>query len=307
MRTEQLTYFLTVAHSRSINQASEKLHISQQALSGAIKSLEDELAVALLKRQYAGVVLTERGQAFVQVAEQILKLLADYKEEGCSYQKELTGHVLIYAVPVVQASELVHRIIPDFCKAHPAVQIDLVEMDGELICEQLRKPCADGTKRLAFLGGEDVQVLEHSVEGYVFQPLYSGTFYIGACQQSPLAQYKQLSVKTLLKYPFVFYGSGHVEDTVPYHFIQQYGKPQVALSTHSEHLYLKAMADGIGIGFVFEGILKDALYADLTSQLAIIEIKEGLSATIGYLLSEQDQGDVLLEALVRYIRQQLGS
>ena len=305
MRIEQLYYFLTVAQSRSINQASEKLHLSQQALSGAIKSLEEELATTLLQRQYAGVVLTERGQAFVQVAKQMVQLLEDFKTGNASKQNDLAGHVVIYAVPVVQASELAHRIIPNFCKAHSAVQIDLVEMDGELICETLQQPCSQKEKRLAFLCGEEPQLFDHILAGYDFQTLYSGQFFIAVSQKSPLAQYKQLSVKTLLKYPFVFYGSGRVEETVPYHFIEKYGKPQIALSTHSEHLYLKAMADGVSIGFVFEGILKDPLYADPPTQLAFIEIKEGLSGTIGYLLAEQDQEDAVLQALLAYIRQQL--
>ncbi len=102
MRIEQLYYFLTVAQSRSINQASEKLHLSQQALSGAIKSLEEELATTLLQRQYAGVVLTERGQAFVQVAKQMVQLLEDFKTGNASKQNDLAGHVVIYAVPVVE-------------------------------------------------------------------------------------------------------------------------------------------------------------------------------------------------------------
>ena len=38
MRTEQLTYFVETAKWRSINLASEKLHITQQTLSVAIKT-----------------------------------------------------------------------------------------------------------------------------------------------------------------------------------------------------------------------------------------------------------------------------
>ena len=39
----QLEYFQTVVESGSINQAAEKLYISQPSLSRAIKSLENEL------------------------------------------------------------------------------------------------------------------------------------------------------------------------------------------------------------------------------------------------------------------------
>ncbi len=51
MRTEQLLYFIETAKWRSMNLASEKLHITQQTLSVAIRTLEKELDVQLLERR----------------------------------------------------------------------------------------------------------------------------------------------------------------------------------------------------------------------------------------------------------------
>ena len=48
MRIEQLKYLIEIGHSSSINEAGERLHVSHQAISAAIKALEDVDVVAML-------------------------------------------------------------------------------------------------------------------------------------------------------------------------------------------------------------------------------------------------------------------
>jgi len=47
MEIYQLKAFVTVAEMGHLTRAAEKLHLSQPALSGQIKALEDELGLAL--------------------------------------------------------------------------------------------------------------------------------------------------------------------------------------------------------------------------------------------------------------------
>ena len=62
MRLEQLEYLCEIAKRKSMNLASNKLYVSQQTLSTAIKNLEKELDTKLLERTYHGVFPTEIGQ-----------------------------------------------------------------------------------------------------------------------------------------------------------------------------------------------------------------------------------------------------
>ena len=62
MQIERLNYFVEVARVQSINSASESLHISQQALSQSMHSLEKELGVTLFKRSNKGIQLTEKRE-----------------------------------------------------------------------------------------------------------------------------------------------------------------------------------------------------------------------------------------------------
>ena len=73
MRIDYLMYFLNVAQSKSINISAKELYISQQSLSWAIKTLEQEVGAPLFDRHYYGVELTEVGKIVAEHAGRILK------------------------------------------------------------------------------------------------------------------------------------------------------------------------------------------------------------------------------------------
>ena len=77
MHTEHLAYLREIVKRRSMNTASKKLHVAQQTLSTAVKSLEKELDAKLLERTYHGVYPTPIGQEVVDLADEILSKI-DY-------------------------------------------------------------------------------------------------------------------------------------------------------------------------------------------------------------------------------------
>ena len=50
MELRQLKYFLTIAESNNVSDAAKKLHVSQPAISTALKDLEKELGFPLFDR-----------------------------------------------------------------------------------------------------------------------------------------------------------------------------------------------------------------------------------------------------------------
>lgn len=64
-----LYYLIKISDYQSISLAAENLHISQPALSQAIKNLEKTLHLSLLTRTYRGVNLTEDGKKVVELAK----------------------------------------------------------------------------------------------------------------------------------------------------------------------------------------------------------------------------------------------
>src|ERR1700756_2621091 len=78
-----LRYFAAVAEMENLSRAAtEKLHVSQPALSRQIRDLEDEIGFSLLERTAKSVRLTDAGRAFLEEARAILKHAGDAVLKG---------------------------------------------------------------------------------------------------------------------------------------------------------------------------------------------------------------------------------
>jgi DNA-binding transcriptional LysR family regulator len=73
-------YFVAVAEERNITRAAERLHISQPALSAAVRQLEQQLGVDLLDRSDrvlgitpAGLLLADEGRALLASADRVFE------------------------------------------------------------------------------------------------------------------------------------------------------------------------------------------------------------------------------------------
>lgn len=65
-------YWVAVAEEANITRAAERLHISQPALSAAIKQLEQQLGVALLDRSGRVVEVTDAGRVLLEQGRELL-------------------------------------------------------------------------------------------------------------------------------------------------------------------------------------------------------------------------------------------
>lgn len=83
MNLQQLDYFRELAKTQNMTRSAEKLHISQPALSGMLKSLEEELGISLFDRKGRTIVLNINGSEFLKNVNSIFDIL------GRSRQKSL--------------------------------------------------------------------------------------------------------------------------------------------------------------------------------------------------------------------------
>lgn len=72
MELTQLRYFKAAAEYNNLSEAAEKLHVSQPALSLAVKKLEEELGVPLFDRSKNKICLNDTGRLALTYAETIL-------------------------------------------------------------------------------------------------------------------------------------------------------------------------------------------------------------------------------------------
>lgn len=95
MNLRQLEYFLAAVEQRSLGRAAEFSNISQPAISKAIRALETELGVSLLKRLPRGVETTHYGEILALRAASIHRALTRAEEELQAMKSGNTGNVRI--------------------------------------------------------------------------------------------------------------------------------------------------------------------------------------------------------------------
>ena len=73
MNTENLKEFIVLAETKNFWEASERLYMNQSTLSKHIKSLENDLGVALFTRTTRRVELTNYGEIFLPYAKSVTR------------------------------------------------------------------------------------------------------------------------------------------------------------------------------------------------------------------------------------------
>ena len=73
--------FIEVANTGSFVGASERLFVTQSAVSLRVQRLEDSLGHALFKRSKSGALLTSEGEQFIQYALSLLKIWEEARQQ----------------------------------------------------------------------------------------------------------------------------------------------------------------------------------------------------------------------------------
>ena len=298
MRTEQLMYFIETAKWRSINLASEKLHITQQTLSVAIKTLEKELDVQLLDRTYQGITLTENGKIFLKTAKEILALLERTKSSFISAPpagSALAGELTVYASPALYMT-ILPDIISTFTRQNPAVHLTLVEEAALSIVRRFEQANAGPAMGLINLLPQTDDLPNGAI------PLIRDQFIICVSKSSPLARHKQLSIKTILKHPLILYMDTPKEDHLLYKMLRSFQEPDICLSTGNLHLYFQSIISDLGIGFLPNLVLSNPSLQFYLDDIVTIPIKEDFSTQLYCLTSPQPTNDPITIQMIQLLQ-----
>lgn len=132
MEIRHLRYFKVVAELQHFHQASEKLCITQPALSNQIKQLEEELNTNLFNRVGRNVKLTESGELVLSTAKRILSEVERLKEAVSDIESGELGSLRIGVLQSINALYLRDLVI-EFDKKHPNISLHVEEMTNQEI------------------------------------------------------------------------------------------------------------------------------------------------------------------------------
>ena len=125
MELRHLQHFVAVAEERHFTRAAQRLNIAQSALSSSIRTLEDDLQSRLFVRSTRSVALTAAGAAFLDRAQEALKVI----EAGRQLVREIEG-LKCGSIAIGTAHSLPTFIaLPDliarFHAAYPGIEVRL--------------------------------------------------------------------------------------------------------------------------------------------------------------------------------------
>lgn len=99
MFIRQLEYLVTLAREQHFAKAAEVCHVSQPALSSAIRGLEKELGIMIVQRGRRYMGLTAEGERVLLWAQQTLTSLSHMREDASIAKSNLAGTLRLGAIP----------------------------------------------------------------------------------------------------------------------------------------------------------------------------------------------------------------
>lgn len=121
---DTLRLFIEIARYRSFSDAAEALNMTKGAVSYQVKTLEDDLGVALFQRKPRGVALTPEGQAVLQSC----RAHYDGIETALEVYRGAEVQMLTVGVSTYFASRWLSPRLMDFMQAHPEIQLRIQPM-----------------------------------------------------------------------------------------------------------------------------------------------------------------------------------
>jgi DNA-binding transcriptional LysR family regulator len=123
-RLAELAVLVDVAEAGSLSAAAKKLRVPKSTVGRAIRRIEDELGVALVRRMTKGPILTEPGRVLADMAAPHVTALRDAPSALGRSASEAFGVLRIATLPDVGAL-LLAPLLPGFLALHPRVRPEL--------------------------------------------------------------------------------------------------------------------------------------------------------------------------------------
>ncbi|MBB2197167.1 MAG: LysR family transcriptional regulator [Gluconacetobacter sp.] len=132
MFLRQLTYLVALDRFRHFSRAAEHCGVSQPALSAAIRQLEHELGVTIVRRRQRVLGLTPEGERVLAWARQSLAALDGLRQDAGFAHEEAGGSLAIGIMPPAQ--QLAPLLMESLRAAIPALRLELtVAAHGDIL------------------------------------------------------------------------------------------------------------------------------------------------------------------------------
>lgn len=254
MNFEQLSYVKTVYETESIIHASEKMHISQSAMSQSIANLEKELGYKLFHRSRKGTFLTDEGQRLVPYILEIIESKESLLVEVQNMKTDIAGTLKIGTIPTI-----FHKILPkalsQFKTDYPNVEVEILEADKEDIINSVEK----GDMDIGLIGKQKTEENTSSLREVSLN--LTSKFKLLVPKKSKLTFRDYVNLEDIQNYPFVLYDRGFYQYQLK-EFEKNHAPLKIVFKTNNPIVLMRTVAEGLGLGIVSSLMVENEHFLD---------------------------------------------
>ena len=248
MEIHQLKTLVAVAREGSITRASERLYLSQPAVSAHIKAIEETLGLTLFERTPRGMSLTGDGERLLAKAEQTLGAHQALIEEAHRLKGGLTGRLRIGTGGDTSTVAL-GRLLTVLSERCPEVEVALQRGTSLDVLKGIRSGSLDaGFYNEAGEADDDLTTIEVSRFGiYLASPP-------GLAAAAPPLDWAALG-----ELPWICPSSNTCCGQAAENLFEAHGiRPKRIISIDREDVTRTLIAGGIGVGLLHAETAKEA-------------------------------------------------
>lgn len=116
---------VVLAQEKNMRKASERLFVSQPALSQRLQSIEKEWGTKIFLRSHKGLTLTPAGEMIVHLAKEVLKKEEMVREQLENLQSDIHGTLKIACATIVGQNWL-PQVLKKYVETYPHAKISLI-------------------------------------------------------------------------------------------------------------------------------------------------------------------------------------
>ncbi|NVF11899.1 LysR family transcriptional regulator [Anaerococcus sp. AGMB00486] len=272
MSDRDLEYISTILEYGSITKASEKIYISQSALSQYIIRLENRLGIEIFNRDYKPIRLTEAGEIYKKYLEEIEKLKEDTLLKIEEVNKLKIGNIKVGSTDY-QSYYFLSKVLKDFNENYPGIRVNLVEAK------------TSDLNNLALNGECDFAITYETNEYEDLKSinLYRENVYVAISKDNPLIskinlknnkKIYSIDAKSLMGQKIIRMKKGQ-NLLLQYQELDEFTENtlKTILETDSIFIAQKCVRENIGLAILPESMLKEDY-----KEVIYFKLKEGLSS-----------------------------
>jgi DNA-binding transcriptional LysR family regulator len=240
----QLRLIASLSRHMNMTRAAEEMHMTPSAFSVQIKQLAESLGLPLHEQSGKKLYLTEAGQAAALASRDILERL-DLLGMELGEMQGLERGCLRLAM-ITTARYFATKLIGDFCRDHPKVELVLEVVNRDQILERMRQNLDD-----LYIMGRPPEEPDVVAVPFIENPLV-----VLAPAGHPLCAAKDIAPARLESEPFILRepGSGTRQVTERY-FLEHSIRPATRMTLGSDETIKQAVAAGLGLAVLSRHVL----------------------------------------------------